>query len=871
VALDGSVTGFRVLSRDLQGARSESLSLHWQGVDGSEVCADLTRRCDDLIVRACEHVLAAMSPAESTDVLQSVGLVAVGGYGRRELAPHSDLDLLFLRSPDCSDAVHLFVSRMVRGLWDTGFRLSQSVRTPQECIEFARDDTKGRTALMDARLVVGNEELYAQMQSLFRRFLRSFPVRRFLHDVLAEATGRDSEARTDTVCLLEPNVKKSPGGLRDAQLLGWLAAVRCGTREGLGRGDIAAEDWQTVTAAREFLLRIRNELHGHAEQAQDVLTLEEQVRIADLYGYRDDGAMLGVEQFMRDYYRQTTALHEIVDRCIKGLHIANRSRPMLRRLLDQRLENGLILGPENVRFEAGAVLMPSETALAAMRLFDAARRHRVEVDHESQERIRASMPSSLIDTSLRRQFLRMLEDPAELGTLLRRLHRVRLLERLIPPFQHTRCLIQFNRHHKYTVDEHSIRAVEAAAVRVDDAGPIGQAYQQIRQKGIFHLALLLHDVGKGLADDHCEIGLAIAEEVAGHWLLDDHEREVLKSLVHKHLDMAHTAFRRDLSDPGTLLQFARAVQTPELLRMLYVLTAADTEAVSPGEWTPWKETLLTELYVRTMEILTGEVPLADESSRAEEVRRRLRVNASGCCPSEWLDRHLEALPPVYLLTNEPERIVAHLEIIHGMKSGDVRVASEYFHDTKLSAYTVFSQDDLIPGIFSRIAGALASGGFNIVNAQIVTCANGLIIDTFAGVDNDYSGEPPEGRRMELSERIRDVLLGRRRVEDMVSDRLSPFPRSRRPAAPSPQVAVDNTSSQRFTIVEVFADDRHGLLYDITRTLSESGVSVHTAKISTRSDQVVDVFYVTDGPGGRIDDDVRVESLRQSLLRAIATP
>ncbi|MFN3486157.1 MAG: HD domain-containing protein, partial [Planctomycetota bacterium] len=457
-----------------------------------------------------------------------------------------------------------------------------------------------------------------------------------------------------------------------------------------------------------------------------------------------------------------------------------------------------------------------------------------------------------------------------LGGLVRNLHRVGLLGRFIPAFEHARCLMQFNQYHKYTVDEHSIRALEAAVARARDPGPIGQAYRDTRRKEVLHLAVLLHDIGKGREEDHSEVGRRIAEDLARDLGLEEHDRAQLVFLVHKHLLMAHTAFRRDVADVQTIVQFVRAVGTLETLRMLYVLTAADTEAVAPGSFTGWKESLLTELYMRASEELSGTAPVDDEGRRAEAVRSALRARLASRESPEALERRLAAMPDAYLRRTDPETLEAHLRVHAELEaSRGVRVESIYLKETGLTQYTVFTRESLAPGIFSKITGVLAAERFQIIDAQIVTWSDGFVVDVFRGVDTDFPGEPPPYRRREISDRIEQVLLGRQTVEALFAARRVPAPPNPWRASSGPtQVEVDNASSDRYTIVEVFADDRLGLLYTIARTLFEMGLSISSAKISTRLDQVVDVFYVTDGQGAKVTDGERLEAVRRRLLEVI---
>ncbi|HYE98852.1 MAG TPA: HD domain-containing protein, partial [Planctomycetota bacterium] len=623
----------------------------------------------------------------------------------------------------------------------------------------------------------------------------------------------------------------------------------------------APEDAATLRSGYEFLTRIRHELHFQAGGPQDVLTRDEQIRIAQWLGYPAEGALLPVERFMQHYYRNTTALQDVVLRFADGARRGSGLQRMLSRLGTRRVGDHYLLSREAVALDPD---LPDDTLRRAdvlLELFDRARRHRVAVAHESAERARKAVPTCEITPAAREKFLKLMADPVGLG----------LLGRFIPAFEHARCLMQWNQYHKYTVDEHSIRALEAALVRLTDPGPIGQAYRETRRKDVLHLALLLHDIGKGYEEDHSEVGRRIAEELAALLGLPEHERALLVFLVHKHLIMAHVSQRRDLEDIGTIVQFAREVQTVEALRMLYVLTAADTEAVAPGSLTNWKASLLTDLYSRAMEELTGTSPVADEAAKAASIRSALQDKLRGAFPPDWLRDQLEAMPTSYLRTTDEQDVRAHLGLLREFDPSGVRVGARWLAETKLVEYTVVLRDDLTPGIFSKISGALAAERLQIQAAWIVTRADGVVIDSFFVADPDYAGEPGETRKQDVARTIEDVLLGRRSVEELFAARPVPPPPKRILHASTggpAQVAVDNATSDRYTVIEVFADDRQGLLYEITHALFEMGLSIASAKISTRLDQVVDVFYVSDRQGGKIPDGEAAERVRRRVLEVV---
>jgi [protein-PII] uridylyltransferase len=856
----------------LRVGREEIRARHVAGALGGQVASALTDLNDRVVVEAYHQAVQRASGSRRSGLVADLALVAVGGTGRGDTAPHSDVDLLFLRAPRAGSEVQDVVNALVRNLWDYGMKLSQSVRSPHDAVEFARGDLAMRTSLTEARLLVGSQALFADLQKRNHRLISSTSITKFIEQVVRERS-KEHQDYFATVNLLEPNVKKSPGGMRDVHLLRWIALPRYGTRDPQllrAAGVITPEDSQTLSLGIEYLARIRNELHFHAGQPQDVLTRDEQVRMAKWLGFENQGPLLGVERFMQQYYRQTTALHDMVMRFAQGSKTTGALRAVVNRISTRRVEEHYVLTRDALSIDPDTAPETMGKAETLLRLFDLARRHGVEIAHETLERVRKVVPSCTLTSESRKLFLAILGDPKGLGLLVRNLHRVGLLGRFIPAFEHARCLMQFNQYHKYTVDEHSIRALESATFRAPEKGPVGQAYREVKRKDVLHLALLLHDIGKGYEEDHSEVGKRLAEQLSADLGLGEHERQQLVFLVHRHLVMAHVATRRDIADAATLVQFARTVGTEETLRMLFILTVADTDAVAPGSLTSWKESLFMELYARATEELTGQAPVADEAARKAELRDHLRNSLSVEFGAEWLEPQLASMPLSYLRKYPPELVAVHLRAQKKIDSSGVRVESEYLKERGLTQVTVVTRDGITPGIFSKITGVLAALRFQIVEADIVTRGDGLVVDTFRGQDSDFKAEPPPSRREEFGTTIEQVLLGKQSVDALFQGRhIAGFSGPRNLLGT--QVEIDNTTSDQATIIEVFADDRPGLLYSIARTMFELDLSILTAKISTSLDQAADAFYVTDKGGAKIVDELRLDAIRKRLLEALPSP
>ncbi|MER3424569.1 MAG: [protein-PII] uridylyltransferase, partial [Nitrospiraceae bacterium] len=511
-----------------------------------------------------------------------------------------------------------------------------------------------------------------------------------------------------------------------------------------------------------------------------------------------------------------------------------------------------------------------------LRLFDLAGSYRLKIETGFLDEIHRhvdTLPDHAFRTpEVSRIFLRILSGPGSVAEALEAMHRAHLLEKIIPVFATVRGLMQFNQYHKYTVDEHSLLAVAKAEALSRDQGILGEVYREIRRKDILHLAILLHDLGKGREEDHSEVGKAIAEETAARLGFDEQETRTLIFLVHRHLLMAHTAFRRDPYDENVLLPFARAVGTPEVLRKLLVLTAADIAAVGPGVLTKWKESLLIELYMRTMPAVSGERDTADGVERlgqlASEITREPALAKAGTDES-WVRSQLRQLPLRYAFGTTPGRIAVHLAAIKRLLAGEVLVEESFNETLGTCEYAVVTTDDLTPGIFSKIAGVMAAKGLQILDAQIMTRQDGIVLDIFQVTDGDYTGAPPAERRADIAQTIIRALKGEEAIEHLIARSRRLSIRRRLPANRQPtEVQVDNETSDRFTIIDVFADDRQGLLYVMTHAIFKLGLSVHAARISTRLDQVADVFYMTDHNGKKIEDPDRLETIRTLIKEEI---
>lgn len=857
---------------------------HAAGLSGVETAAALAELFDSVVLELFAAALVDLNEEGPHGLNRELTLVSHGGYGRREVAPYSDVDLMLLHAPGVEKRVAPLAKRLLQDLFDAGLVLGQSARTALQACQLARKDPVVWSSLVEARYLAGSEELFGDF---FKRFQRQ-AQRRSARLIAAVEKARNDERLQygETVYLLQPNVKRSRGGLRDAQLLRWIGFARYGAADPAAlaaRAALPAEDAAALARALEFLLRVRNEMHFHSGKSNDNLDRAEQVRLAEAFGFAGRPGLLAVEEFMQEYFRATEAVSQIAGRFAASARRGPRWGELLAPLFSHQYEGDFRIGPAQIMVNPRSLAKLCGDPAEILRLADLANLCDKPIARSTCEAIRRAVPAlpDEITPATAQRFISLLSQPARLGELLRSLHEMGVLERIIPAFAHARCLLQFNEYHKYTVDEHSLRAVEHATDFARDLGPVGLVYRHIKRKWLLHLALLLHDLGKGYEEDHSEAGARIARETAERLHLTKPEAEALEFLVHKHLLMSHLAFRRDTSDDQLVLRFAIEVGSPELMQMLFVLTAADLSAVGPGVLNAWKVEVLADLHRRSIQHLAGDAPAMNSHEFVEQRRARVLAaldKSSSAEPGpaeregpplhsaqrEWFERQLAAAPPSYLLTTAPEAVIEDFDPLRALRHGEVLTSGRYLSETKTVEYKVAAYEDIAPGVFHKLAGALAGRGLQVLSAEIHTLADGLVFDRFNVVDPDFAAEPPPERIDEVCQALRSSLTNPakptfRRVWRAGRERLAKLP-----VLPT-RVQIDNSTSDRFTIIDVFAADRTGLLYTIARSLFRSALSVAVAKIGTYLDQVVDVFYVTDQAGRKIIDETQLGEIRARLL------
>jgi [protein-PII] uridylyltransferase len=849
--------------------------------DGLACARRLSDLMDQVVALIYDAVLHHLYPADNPSMGERIAVVATGGYGRGTMAPGSDVDLLFLlpyKSTAWSESV---IEAMLYVLWDLKLKIGHATRSVDDCMREARADMTVRTSLLEARFLFGDPELFDTLVTRFDKEIVATTASEFVEAKLKERDARVAKAGASRY-LVEPNVKDGKGGLRDLNTLFWIAkyAYRIHEPEELVRaGLFTPEEFKLFAKCEEFLWRVRCHLHFATGRAEERLTFDLQRVLAERIGISGRKGLSTIERFMKAYFLVAKDVGDLTAIVCSGLEARQaKRRPVLDRVFGRlrRRRRGGLEGDDFI-IDNDRVTVRSDDAFERdpvnlIRLFWLADRHNLPIHPDASRLATRSLglvgPSLRNDREANRLFLEVLTSRNAPEVVLRRMNEAGVLGRFIPDFGRIVAMMQFNMYHHYTVDEHLIRSIgvlaEIEAGRLGDEHPLAnRIVDRLQNRRALYVALFLHDIAKGRPQDHSEAGAAIARRVGPRLGLDEAETETAAWLIEHHLLMSTTAQSRDLSDPATIRAFADVVQTMERLRLLLVLTIADIKAVGPGVWTGWKGELLRMLYYETEVVLGGGAADIARSDRISHAQERLRTALD-----DWSDEEFQTYAarhyPAYWLKVEHPRQVKQARFVREAEGANrtVVTATETDEFRGVTELTVLSPDH--PRLLAIITGACAAAGGNIVDAQIFTTADGMALDTIFlsrafELDED---ELRRGERVALA--IERALRGEVRIADLV-DGKRPSKESARTFHVPPEVAIDNSLSTRQTVIEVSGLDRPGLLYDLTTALGRLNLNIASAHVATFGEKAVDVFYVTDLTGTKVNHPSRQASIRRTLL------
>jgi len=848
------------------------------GASGAETVRAHSFLMDQILRVLFDHAFERVYPLANPTAGERLCLSAVGGYGRGELAPHSDLDLLFIHHYKPAAHTEQVIEYVLYMLWDMGLKVGHATRSVDECMRRAQSDMTIRTSILEARYIWGDRELHDEMRHRFAAEVVTGSELAFVEAKLAERDARH-QRMGDSRYVLEPNIKDGKGGLRDLHTLFWIAKYLYrvdDVKELVDRKVLTAREARDFAKAQNVLWTIRCHLHYLAGRPDDRLTFDRQPEIARLMEYSDHAGALGVERFMKRYFLIAKDVGDLTRIFCAALEAEQKRPPIfsLNRLIGRKpvIDGFPIVGG---RLSVTGRRAFTDDPVNLLRLFRVAQVHDLDIHPKALQTITRNL--GLIDAKLRgneeanRLFLDMLTSPKDPETTLRRLNEAGVFGRFITDFGRVVAQMQHDMYHVYTVDEHTIRAIgilhgiATGALKADHPLSCEVIHKVVSRRALY-VAVLLHDIAKGRGGDHSELGAEIAQRLCPRLGLTDEETESVAWLVLNHLKMSNTAQKRDINDRKTIADFAALVQSPERLRMLIVLTVADMRATGPQVWNGWKAALLRELYWRTEELLSGAGD-AGRRARVETTLDRLR-EALEDWPAADFDAHVERGNDGYWLGHETDTLARHARQVREAERDGMPLSIAHFVDparsvTEVSIYTADH-----PGLFARIAGAMAMTGVNIAVASICTLQNGMALDTFWIQDQDGGAVSRPERLARIAARVEQSIAGRLHPErDLAGTETLPA-RARVFTVP-PRVLIDNNVSATHTVIEVNGRDRPGLLHAITRTIAALNLQINTAKITTYGERVVDVFYVKDVFGMKVTHDRRLAEIKARILDAIS--
>jgi [protein-PII] uridylyltransferase len=852
-------------------------------------CAEALARLQDEIIAAIhDYVLLYVFPVEKPTAGERLAIVAVGGYGRGTLAPGSDIDLLFLLPYKQTPWGESVVEAILYLLWDLKQKVGHATRSVDECLRQAKGDMTIRTSLLEARFLRGDGSLFDELRTRFDREIVAKTTREFVAAKLAERETRIAKAGASRY-LVEPNVKEGKGGLRDLNTLFWISKYVYRVRtagELVGAGLFTPQEFGAFQRCEEFLWRVRCQLHLAAGRAEERLSFDYQRLIAQQLGYRSRDGLSAVERFMKHYFLIAKTVGDLTAIVCAALEEKEAKSPaVLDRVMGTLWRRPrTIAGTRDFAIELDRVTVARRDAferdpLNIIRLFWVAQHYGLAIHPDATRLVTQSL--KLIDAKLRNApeanqlFMEILTSHNTPETVLRRMNEAGVLGRFIPEFGRIVALMQFNMYHHYTVDEHLLRAVgilaEIDAGRSFDQHPLAnEIMPKVGIRKALYVAVFLHDIAKGRGEDHSEAGAAVTRRLAKRFGLTDSERECACWLVENHLMMSNVAQTRDLADRRTVDTFADAVGSLERLRCLLILTICDIKAVGPGVWNGWKGQLLRTLYFGAEAALSGTQSIIDLKKRVRMAQDELRPRLADW-PADELDAYMGRHYPTYWLRVDLDRKLRHAQLLRSVSNEGAPLIWQMNTDPfrAITELTIVAPDH--PRFMSIIAGCCAVAGANIVDAQIFTTTDGLALDAIT-VSRAFEHDEDEERRADrIITSIRRVLLGEVRLGNLIAAKAG-SPRGRDGTFEiEPHILIDNTASNRHTMIQVQGMDRPGLLYSLTNELASLSLNIVSAHVVTYGEKAVDTFYVTDLTHAKITDAGRHSTIKARLATAFLAP
>ncbi|PSO30577.1 [protein-PII] uridylyltransferase [Bradyrhizobium sp. MOS002] len=852
------------------------------------------RRCAERLCHVQDEIIRILYSAATRHLYRSpipsgaerMAVVATGGYGRGLMAPESDIDLLFILPYKQTAWGEQVAEAILYCLWDMGLKVGHATRSVDESIRQARGDMTIRTAILETRFLTGDRPLYDELVARFDKEVVQGTASEFVTAKLAEREERHRRGGQSRY-LVEPNVKDGKGALRDLHTLFWIAKYVyrvSDTDELVDRGVFDAQEYRTFRRCADFLWSVRCNLHFYSGRAEERLSFDLQREIAVRLGYTSHPGMQDVERFMKHYFlvaKEVGNLTAIL--CAKLEDQQAKPAPVLSRMMarlrptavKRRVPDSDDFIVDNNRINVAAPDVFKHDPVNLIRIFRLAQKNNLAFHPDAMRDVTRSL--GLINAQMRenpeanRLFMEILtSDNAEI--VLRRMNETGVLGHFIRAFGKIVSMMQFNMYHHYTVDEHLIRCVgflqDIERGGIEEFAVASDLMRKIRpeHRSVIYIATLLHDVAKGRPEDHSVAGAKVARRLCPRLGFSPADTELVAWLIEEHLTMSTVAQSRDLSDRKTIENFAAVVQSVEQMKLLTILTTADIRGVGPGVWNGWKAQLLRSLYYETEPVLTGGFSEVDRGKRLTAAYGEFR-NAFAEWPADELDAYIGRHYPAYWLKVELPRKIRHARFVRSSEQAGHKLAINVGFDEVrgVTELTIFAADH--PWLLSIIAGACASAGANIVDAQIYTTTDGRALDTIS-ISREYDRDEDEGRRAtRIGEMIEDVLEGKLRLPEVVARRT--VRGKARPFVIEPEVTINNQWSDRYTVIEMSGLDRPGLLYELTTAISKLNLNIASAHVATFGERARDVFYVTDLLGAQISAPTRQAAIKSALTHVMA--
>ena len=829
---------------------------------------------DCLVTSAWKFATEIQFPSHNPTEAEKLSIISVGGYGRREMAPFSDVDLLFLTPYKMAPWSENVIETVLYLLWDLKLKVGHSSRSIKDCLRLGSGDYTIRTAMLEHRFVCGDINLASQLNEKLWKNLFSGTAKDFISAKLIERENRHE--KHGQRYMVEPNVKEGKGGLRDLQSLYWIAKYVYQTQNINDLVDLnvfRSDEYLQFEQAEEFLWAVRCQMHHLADRAIEQLSFDLQVEVASAMGYHDSRDQRAVEIFMQDYFRHATRVGDLTRIFLTSLEAVHaKDEPLLERIFKRKpkIDKNYVVIHNRLAIKSEKEFLTNPINL--LKLFSEALRTGLLIHPNAMRLVSANLAmvnnEFRASTEAQQIFLELLLKHGNPERALRRMNELGFLAKFIPEFEPIVAMMQFNMYHSYTVDEHTIQCLKTLAQiekgeLVEELPIASSILKDGVNRKVIYIALLLHDIGKGRSDDHSILGAKIAKQVSPRLGLNKQETETVEWLVRYHLLMSDMAQKRDISDPRTVRDFAKAVQSVKRLNLLTVLTVCDVRSVGPDTWNNWKATLIRQLYAETKAILEQGAEALNRENRMTEAKKALREKLS-----EWDNKDIKIETgrhyPPYWQGFQVDAQFAFAKLLRNLGADEIKI--ELTPDTDRDATRIcFALSDH-PGIFSRLAGALALVGANVVDARSYTSKDGFATAAFWIQDGD--GSPyNQARFSRLRRMIEKTLSGEVIPREAIKER-DKFKKREKAFKVPTSITFDNEGSEIYTIIEVDTRDRPGLLFDLTRTLANMNVYIASAVIATYGEQVVDSFYVKDMFGLKFHSESKQKKLEQNLRQAI---